>query len=59
MGWQEDIQEWSIQNNKRAEVQERVLVDKGWEPEKYTPEMKTALFDYLTKWNTLTRLKCF
>ena len=54
MGWQEDIREWSTKNDKRAEVQERVLVDKGWDPTKYTPEMKSALFDYLDKWNTLS-----
>lgn len=53
MSWSKDIREWCTRNGHDPEVQENVLKNKGWDPSKYQPSMKTALYDYLKQWNTL------
>lgn len=53
MSWRKHIEEWSIKNNRDPDIQEDILIAKGWDPKKYQDGMKPSLFDYLTKWHTL------
>jgi hypothetical protein len=54
MSWDDDIQEWSKKSGRDPSRQKNILVNEGWDPKKYQPSMKAALFDYLDKWHTLS-----
>lgn len=66
MSWDEDISTWAHNNDlepktvgdiaiKDKKTTDGKRIEKGWEPSKYkSATMKDALFDYLSKWNTLS-----
>lgn len=54
MGWKSDIAEWARKHQQEPSVMEGIALRKGWEPSKYKASMKSSLFDFLTKWYTLS-----
>lgn len=54
MTWFSDIEEWSILNTRDPEIVENICIRKGWDPTKYSSSMKSALFDWLDQWYTLS-----
>ena len=54
MSWKDDIASWAAKNGQEPETVGSIATGKGWEPNKYQPSMKRALFDYLDQWYTLS-----
>ena len=54
MGWKNDIAEWAHKHQQEPSVMEKIAIKKGWDASKYKPSMKSELFDFLTKWYTLS-----
>lgn len=54
MSWEQDIEEWSENNDRDPTKVEKICIRHGWRPEKYLPEMKSDLNYWLDQWYTLS-----
>lgn len=52
--WDSDIEEYCQLRGKDPAKVEAILLRKGWNPDNYSPSMRSALFNYLDKWYTLS-----
>jgi len=54
MSWNDDIASWAQKNGRDPKKVDRIAKKGGWDTSKYLDTMKSALFDYLDKWYTLS-----
>lgn len=52
--WGPHIASWAARNDKNPSIVKGILIRKGWDPDKYLPNMKDDLNYYLDQWYELS-----
>lgn len=52
--WGQHIASWAVRNDKKPSAVKGILIRKGWDPDKYLPNMKDDLNYYLDQWYELS-----